>query len=362
MYDQFAVLMNRGRKMTVTIRDVAAHAGVSSGTVSRVLNQEPGVNERLRGSVFDAVRQLGYVQRAAKPRLEPISEVGFFLVVLEGSEGRQGVAQFWADILFAVESHARKAGIRVVFRRLLDMEVDSASAADQISDLNLSSAFLVGPAPAEAALSLRRSGLRVILIDNAFPGWEGDAVLSDNFGGSYLVTQHLISLGHQNIAFIGGPRIDVIPGTNSVYSMAWRAMGYREALVANRLPLQPQLIENCNLTVKGASEAVRRLLDTKLPFTAIVASNDSTAVGAMQALEAAGVEVPASVSVVGFDDHPPATPHLPLTTLVVDTNAMGQVAVHVLKQILAEPSFPHQTATVPVKLRIRETTAPAPRH
>jgi len=344
----------------VTVRDVAHHARVSSGTVSRVLNGLDGVDEKLKARVLLAVQQLGYVHVPVR-RSAPVSEIGFLLIVRDVEESRSQVARFWADVLFGAEQAARESGTRIVFRALHGLDDAPESALEQLADLRLRAALLVGPATARTVGALREAGLSLVLVDNAIGGSQVAAVLSDNFFGTTQLVDHLVALGHRDIAFIGGPAEPGRPGTNAIHSIWWRALGFRTALEQHGLPVRPELIEGCDLTQAGGAEATRRLLNAGR-FTAVVAANDPTAAGVMLALAGAGISVPDQVSVVGFDDDPAVHTEPALTTAHVDTQAMAELAVRLAMDSLAGAAVgaPHMTCTLPVHLVIRNSTGPPP--
>jgi len=351
--------MNGAADLTVTVRDVARHAAVSSGTVSRVLNDEDSVAEDLRARVLRAVEDLGYVHASRRRKTVTTSEVGFLLVVRDIEEGRGHLGAFWADILFGAEQTARDYGSRVIFRALHGLDQFPDSAREQIADLKLRTALLVGPAPARTVQVLRESGVRLVLVDNAIPGEADTAVLSDNFYGISMAVDHLARLGHRDIAFIGGPPHPGQPGTNAIYSIWWRALGFRTAMQEHGLPVRPNLIESCDLTAQGGAAAVRRLLRAGR-FTAVVAANDPTAAGVMQALAAAGVAVPAQVSVVGYDDDPSVHTEPALTTVRVDTQALARLAMRFAVDVVNSASPQPMTCTLPGQLVIRDSAAPPP--
>ncbi|MBO0834660.1 MAG: LacI family DNA-binding transcriptional regulator, partial [Actinobacteria bacterium] len=341
-------------RVAVTVRDVARHAQVSSGTVSRVLNGQDGVDEALRARVLSSVQELGYVHVPAR-RSAPVSEIGFLLIVRDVEESRSQVARFWAETLFGAEQAARRTGTRIVFRALHRLDDAPESALEQVADLRLRGALLVGPATARTVAALREAGVSLVLVDNAIAGSQVAAVLSDNFYGTIQLVDHLVALGHRDIAFIGGPAEPDRPGTNAIHSIWWRALGFRTALQEHGLTVRPELIEGCDLTPAGGAAATRRLLHVG-GFTAVVAANDPTAVGVMQALASAGITVPEQMSVVGFDDDPAVHTEPALTTAHVDTRAMAELAVQLAIDALA--GAPPVTCTVPVSLVIRNSTGP----
>lgn len=344
--------------MAVTVRDIARHAQVSSGTVSRVLNDHAGVDEQLKARVLRAVEHLGYVHGPSR-RPAAISEIGFLLMVRSVEESRGHVDRFWADILFSAERAARDVGARVVFRALHGLDEAPESVRDQVADLRLRGALLVGPAPAATVQALREAGVKLVLVDNAIGGSPDAAVLSDNFYGTRQLVEHLVGLGHRDIAFIGGPPEPGHPGSNAIYSIWWRALGYQTAMREHGLQVRPDLIEACDLTQQGGAAATRRLLDTAR-FTAVVAANDPTAAGVIQALSRAGIGVPGQVSVVGFDDSPAVHTDPALTTVHVDTHAMAQLAMRLVIDA-TKSNTPHPvTCTIPVTLIVRDSAGPPP--
>jgi LacI family transcriptional regulator len=342
--------------MRVTVRDVAREAGVSNGTVSRVLNQAEGVDGNLRRRVLEAVRTLGYVppQQRSRDTARQAGAIGFVLMMREVDERSDRIGTFWSVILHGAEEHVSSRGGHVIFRRLHERD-NPAQTVAQVARLGLKSALLVGPAPAPFVRAMQAAGIRIVLVDNAIDESGYVTVLSDNFQGALKATDHLLDLGHRDIAFIGGPPAEERPGTNSIYSIHWRALGYRTALRERGVAVRPELSENCDLSPQGGAEAMRRLLSAGVPFTGIVCANDPTAVGAMTALHDAGVAVPGQVSVVGFDDDTAVSTVPPLTTIRVRREAMGAVAARAL---LEEQAGPPVTIVVPVDLVVRESAAP----
>jgi LacI family transcriptional regulator len=344
--------------MAVTVRDVARHARVSSGTVSRVLNDHAGVDGELRARVLQAVEHLGYVHAPAR-RAAAVSEIGFLLIVRGVEENRTSMARFWADILFSAEQTARDLGARVVFRALHGLDEDPESARDQIADLKLRGALLVGPATAATVRALHSTGVRLVLVDNAIAGSPDAAVLSDNFYGTWQLVDHLVGLGHRDIAFIGGPPEPGRQGSNAIHSIWWRALGFRTAMREHGLQVRPELVEGSDLTAQSGAAAARRLLQSGR-FTAVIVANDPTAAGVMQALSSAGIRVPAQVSVVGYDDDPSVHTEPALTTVHVDTQALARLAMRLAVDTVNSATPRPITCTMPVRLVVRDSAGPPP--
>jgi DNA-binding LacI/PurR family transcriptional regulator len=334
----------------VNIRDVARRAAVSSGTVSRVLNEHPNIDEELRRRVLRAVSELGYVPRRERGRPSPrpaaARTIGFFLI--QERRARDLLGSFWAPILEGAEREARRRGARIAYRPVHPDEV--ADLDGHIERSGLDAALLVGVTPVASVRDVLRAGRPACLVDNAVPGLSVDAVLSDNFGGAAMAVDHLLQHGHRQIAFIGGPLEPGPVPVSSIYTLEWRAIGYRTALRRAGLAVVDELVESCDLTPAGGHQACRRLLASGRPLTSIFCGNDPCAMGALQALREAGLDVPGQVSVVGFDDD--LADHMvpPLTTIHVDKQGMGSAAARRLLDRITDPDGPPLTITLPVSL------------
>jgi LacI family transcriptional regulator len=344
---------------TVNIHDVAERAAVSSGTVSRVLNGHANIDGDLRGRVLRAVAELGYVPRAARGRppagRAAVREVGFFLSLPHMPAGRELLGSFWMPILHGAEREARRHGASITYRPVRNADLETLSA--DVAGSRLDAVLLVGATPAATVREVLRSGRPTCLIDNAVPGLPVDAVLSDNFWGAMTAIGHLLRHGHREIAFIGGP---VEPGparVGTIYTLEWRAAGYRTALARAGIPIVDDLVESCDLTPDAGHRACRRLLASGRPFTALFCGNDPCAIGALRALREAGLDVPGRVSVVGFDDDVADHAAPPLTTIRVDREGMGAVAMRRLIDRAHEPDTPPLTVTLPVELVERASVA-----
>ena len=223
--------------------------------------------------------------------------------------------------------------------------------------------LLVGPTDPELINFFQSTKKPFVLVDNYLPRQSIDAVLCDNFEGAREAIDYLISLGHSQIAFIGGP---LLPGgnrpVNKIYPIERRAAGYRTALLDAGLKLDYGLYESCNLTIEGGYEAAKRLLNNKSKFSAIFCANDKTAIGAMKALKEAGCRLPEDVSVIGFDDVELAEHVSPsLTTLRINKESMGAVALDRLISRINNPEGANMIITLEVELIKRGSVAPLQR-
>ncbi len=344
----------------VTLKDVAQRAKVSIGTVSRVFNNHNNVNRDIRERVLQAASELGYIglsQRSSSsshkaPRLK---EIGFFLYLDQPKSSKESLAPFWANILHGAEVEAHTSHIRLTYQTINRRSEESFSLLNRLYELRLDGILLVGPADAETIDAIRMAAIPLVLVDNYLRRPSLDAVLSDNFEGTIEAVEYLLSEGHRRIAFIGA--LSSLYPDHTLYTIEWRAKGYRAALQRAGLPVDDELIVAYNLSSEGGYEACMRLLEKGILCSAICCANDPTAMGVLRALRDAGIRVPEDISVVGFDDD--MAEHLTpaLTTLRVNKEAMGATAVRHLIARVHDPQAISVTSTLGVELIKRDSVA-----
>lgn len=343
---------------SVTFKDVAREAQVSVGTVSRVFNNHANVTEDIRLRVLKAATQLGYFWVGGHETRPPdasriVKEIGFlFCSSITGN----GIATnpFWSQILYGVETEARKTNIKVTYRSIGNVQGIPETLLTTIYELKLGGILLVGPAEAQVVQLLQNTGIPLVLIDNYAPG--ADAVLCNNFEGAMAAVEYLIRMGHRQIAFIGGPLLEGSRPVNKIYTIERRARGYRLALLDAALPVLPELYESADLTKEGGYAACKRLLEHGKRFSAIFCANDEIAIGAMKALREASLRVPDDISLIGFDDIDMAEHLVPaLTTVRVNKEVLGSVAVKRLLSLMSQPDPISVSSTVDVELIVRDS-------
>ncbi|QOR70205.1 LacI family DNA-binding transcriptional regulator [Ruania alkalisoli] len=348
----------------MTMRDVAQRAGVSAGTVSRVLNGHENVAGPLRDRVLAAVRETGYAtDRAGRVRSqrsgERVHEIGFLLSLPYLAHQDGGLmSPFWAHILQGAQAEAHRSGASVTYEAL----PGDARVLPQREEgpRRFGSALLTGSAPPDLVRSMLASGLPLVLVDNYLPSLEVDSILANYAYGSELAVTVLLEYGHRDIAFVGGPLQQEGGIRHAVSTVELRAVGYRNALAQFGVPFRPQITETCDLTPDGGYQAMRRLLQADQHFSAVFCANDPTASGVLRALAEAGLEVPRDVSVVGCDDELGAVMAPPLTTVRLDKQAMGAEAVRRLQYRRDNPTAAPVTIMTPVELVNRASVATPP--
>lgn len=343
---------------SVTLKDVARQAQVSIGTVSRVFNNHTNVTSEVRLRVLKAATQLGYFgaggQETRLPEVNRIvKEIGFLFCSTVTSNGIT-TNPFWSQILHGVESEARKNNLKVTYRAIDNAREIPETLLTTIYELKLGGILLVGPAERQIVQLLQSTGIPLVLVDNYAP--QVNAVIGNNFEGARVAVEYLISMGHQQIAFIGGPLLEGSRPVNKIYTIERRAEGYRMALQDAGLPVLYTIYESANLTADGGYAACKRLLKSGVPFSAIFCANDEMALGALKALREAGLNVPADISLVGFDDIDLVEHLVPaLTTVRVNKEVLGSVAVQRLLFLMSQPHPVNVSTVLDVELVIRDS-------
>lgn len=326
----------------VTIFDVAREADVSYSTVSRVINNK-GVSAEKRERVLRAMAALGYVANLQARSLAGGKSNIIGLLVHSLTEEYFGeIARGVDEELSAVNydlmlytTHRRKGRESAYVTRLTRNLVDGL--------------LLVLPRNAEAYLeTLRHRGFPYVLVDHQGLGFDVPSVGATNWQGGYDGTRYLLELGHRRIGFITG---DMTMGCARD-----RLVGYQQALRDADLPADPTLIREGDFLRPRAFTCANELLDLEQPPTAIFASNDVSAFGAIEAIRNRGLRVPDDISVMGFDDIPQAAQvHPGLTTVRQPLAEMGRAAVQLLFTYIKEPDAGVKRIELPTTLSIRQS-------
>jgi LacI family transcriptional regulator len=273
-----------------TIRDVARLSGVSPMTVSRVINDSERVSPETRRRVEQAISELGYVPSRLARGLSR-QRTGTLAVIVPDVAN-----PFFTAILRAAEEVARRADYHVI---LGDTRSDLNVERDVIEELiaHRVEGIMIAPVSDRSATHLRRLaefGVPFVLIDRTVPGIDCDVVLGDSSGGARRLVEHLVGLGHRRIGFI--------VESGDVSTARDRRAGYEAALSGAGIALDPALVVSATADPNGGSAGMSRLLELDERPTAVFTVNNLAAVGAIEAVRAAGLEVPDDVALVCFDD------------------------------------------------------------
>lgn len=344
------------KKKHVTLSDIAASAGVTSMTVSRVVNHSGYVSAETREKVMRVLNEMNYRRNGLARGLkrQRTDTMGLVLGDIANPFAAQlaravrNVATARGYSLFiCISEHSAREDI-AAFEALADHRVDGLIVATRANKLGN-----------DRLGELIDSGIPVALIGRDFRHPGADLVASDNLKGGYDATKHLIDLGHRSIAFIG-------VSLTSRQGLR-RFQGYLDALKDHGLAVDENLVvgqHEAEEQVPGYSteslgyEAMQRLLALPKPPTAVFARNDFTAMGAMTAIKEAGLRVPEDIAVVGFDDVPLAMHTSPaLTTVRQPTLEQGRIAAEfLLNRIEEDGPVTRQERILECELIVREST------
>jgi LacI family transcriptional regulator, galactose operon repressor len=274
----------------VTIRDVARLSGVSPMTVSRVINESERVSPDTRRRVEQAIAELGYVPSRLARGLSR-QRTGTLAVIVPDVAN-----PFFTLVVRGAEDSARRAGYRVIF---CDTRSDLTVEREVIEEMiaHRVEGIVIAPVSDRSKGHLRRLagfGVPFVMIDRTVPGVDSDVIVGENTAGARQLVEHLIGLGHRRVGFI--------VESGEVSTARDRRQGYEAALAAAGIPLDPALIAFATVDPSGGLQGMGQLLELEERPTAVFTVNNMVAVGAIEAVRAAGLEVPDDVALVCFDD------------------------------------------------------------
>lgn len=329
--------------MKVTIHSVAQEAGVSTTTVSKVINHTGSISEQTRKKVLEAMKKLNYSPDAAAASLRGKRTKAFGLLVPDISN------PFYAEVARSIEDRSHEFGYNIIMCNTdNDAEKEksylSLLTSQRIDGLVVASAFR-SPALLEEMLD---KGFPIVLIASEIPKLSVNTVTVDDYKGGYLAASHLLSRGHNKIAII----------TENVRSNVARFAAFKEAMQEADLPIPDGFIVKTEASIQKGYESGKEILSMKERPTAIFACNDLLAAGVLQAAKELGLKIPQDLSVVGFDNTVLSTTTSPmLTTISQPVKLMGAKAVDLLIREMGEKKTYKERLLLPPELIIRQSTA-----
>jgi len=331
-----------------TIRDVAQRAGVSITTVSHVINETRFVSPELRQRVQSVMAELDYQPNALARSLRRKQTHTLGMILPDSAN------PFFAEIARAIQRASFARGYSIILCNSdgdLDKELVYANVLmeKQVDGI----IFVAAGLSTEHIQAIRDRDVPVVIVDRDLPHVEADAVLSDNLGGGYAATTHLLQLGRRRIGCITGPS-DVTPSAD-------RVMGYRQALAEYGIPVDEALFQRGDFQFAGGAAAMHYFLSLSEPPDAVFACNDLMAIGAMRVATAYGQRMPEDLAIVGFDDVPLASySNPPLTTVAQPKQEMSELAIDLLMTRIAGQDMPPQRRVLPTRLVVRHSSTGQP--
>jgi len=328
----------------VTIKQVCELAGVSSATVSRVINNSDTVKEKTRQQVLDAMETLGYRHNviAASLASNKTNTVGYVVPELHGSffgammAGSEKVIRKANKHMFVVTGHSDEALEKKEIEALLSRRCDALILhVEAVSD--------------EYLINLASQNVPIVVVNRYIEAIGEKCISLDNILGGYIATRHLLSLGHTQIAYAAGALFKA-DGIN-------RLNGHKKALLEARLSYDEAMVTEGNFQAFSGEKCVDELLSRNVTFTAIACANDEMASGAINALQKHNLRVPEDISVIGFDNVDFASYLTPkLTTVNYPARDIGAMAARwILNQAYGDKKMT-MTHILSPRLIIRGTT------
>lgn len=342
-------MSQKGSKAKPVLATVAARAGVSAPTVSKVINGRDDVAEATRVRVQEALVELGYqspMQRRARSTGPAMVDL-----VIDGTN-----TQYSMELLTGILDCAAAEGVDVVVGNITPAKLHRANHAEwaqRMVESGRKGLILVTSELTRQQLeSFQQRNISVVVIDPLNPPRNGyTSVGATNWAGGKAAAEHLIALGHRRIAYLGGP--------NAAECSVARLHGYLAALMGNAIASRPEYIMAGEFNKSFGLAGTRELLALDEPPTAIFAGCDATALGVLEEARSQGVRVPDDLSLVGFDGTPLTEQTLPrLTSVAQPLQEMGRAALRAVLRLTKGEALDSPHMELATELVIRDSTAP----
>ncbi len=328
----------------VTISDIAAQAGVSTPTVSRVLNRRSDVSPKTRERVEQLLREHGYQRRGSRTE----ERAGLIDLVFNDLDSPWAV-----EVIRGVEEAAHAAGVGTVVSAIHRRRSSARRWLENLRARASDGAILVTTAlDPDLHAELRRLHVPAVVVDPAgLPDLDVPTIGATNWAGGLSATGHLTALGHRRIGFVAGR-----PG---LWCSRARLDGYRAGLESIGLVVDPDLVVPGEFDYASGFAGGTRLLELPDPPSAVFAASDEMALGVYEAARKRGLRVPEDLSVIGFDDLPQACwASPPLTTVRQPLAEMGMLAVRTVLRLIDDERLESTKVELATEVVVRESTAP----
>ncbi len=338
--------MSRDSSKRRTIAEIAARAGVSIPTVSRVLNNRPDVAPETRRRVERVIAESGFIHSRV-PNVLRRESSGIIDIIVPDFE-----APYSIEIVRGVEEVLERSELRLALSFTHDkLQLEQRWLAKVMDGATDGAILVLARGQSERLDALHKQQIPFVVVDHRGElGVDVASVGATNWAGGRAATEHLLALGHRRIAVIGGPA--------TLRCSVDRIAGYRAALEEAGIPVDPELMRPGEFIPQTGYEQTRALLELPEPPTAIFAGCDGQAMGVYSALRACGICLPEEISVVGFDDVPIASLVTPaLTTIRQPLVEMGRVATTMLLRLIAEEPLDSKRVELTTTLVTRESSA-----
>lgn len=331
---------------SITQKEIAKHLGVSIATVSRALNDQPGVSPEVRERVLRFANETGYSPdiRARSLATSVTHTVAF---VVHSAEHSATEDPFYPVIMAGAEAYLSRHNYHILLVTADAQTMARPRAFSVVNQKRVDGLILAGPdISANFILGLVTADIPLVLVDNCLSQTAVNCVLNDDKGGAHSATRYLIEYGHTRIVFLSGPQEWV--------SNRDRMRGYQQAV--QEAGLEPLILHTSETTIASGKKMILEALERWPDLTAVCAVNDAVAIGAIRSATRLGRSVPTDLSVIGFDDISwAAMNEPPLSTVHVFKRRMGELAAQHLLDHIRNPTSPPSKVVVSTKLSLRES-------
>jgi len=329
-----------------TIQDVARVAGVAVGTVSRVTSNNPTVDPAIREKVLSAIAMLGYRPNAVAQSMRKLETRLIGCLIADFSN------PFYAAVLRSAESVLALHGYTLLIASTDDSSAREVALIEMLASRRADALIAVPSSERDPALlrAFRLAGIPLVAMERSM-GIAADSVVTDHRGGMREATEHLICLGHRRIALVTGSR--------TTRSGRDRVAGYRDALAAANIALDPALVRSGSLAIQDAVTETSRWLASRRAPSAIIAGGNRLLTGVLQAIRAARRSVPGDISVISTGDTDLAEyADPPITVTRWDLAAFGRTVAETVLARLADRTAPPRQIVLQSELVLRRSCAP----
>ncbi|HYD80592.1 MAG TPA: LacI family DNA-binding transcriptional regulator [Paucimonas sp.] len=328
-----------------TMKQVAEKAGVSTTTVSHVINETRVVSKEVQERVRAVIQELHYIPSAVARSLKNDKTHTLGMLVPNSSN------PYFAELIQGIEDAAFSLGYSIILCNSYDDPKKQVAYVRVLMEKRIDGLILVSSgSDRELIQLLSDESIPKVLVDRELPGVAADFVETDHEQAGYLATKYLIDLGHRDIACVSGPQ--------DLLSSSARVAGYRRALREARIKARADHVVHADFTSKGGFDAFGKLLAQRTRPTAVFAGNDLMAIGGICAAEALRVRVPDDLSVVGYDDIALASYcNPPLTTIRQPKREIGALTARALVERINDGEAPPRRELLQPTLVVRKSTA-----
>lgn len=339
--------MSKHPKKAITIIEIAQQAGVSVGTVSNILNNSAKVRKERRLRVEAVIKSYGYQpsQLARGLRKQRIDLFGIIIPDITNP--------FFPSIVRGAEDIAYREGFRLILCNTDNNPVKEQTCFNDLRSLRPTGIIVIPSVETILAKEIDKSNTPVVFVDRCPEWWTGDAVVANNEDGGHQAGEFLIQMEHRVMAVIRGP--------SGLRTADDRIQGFQRALASAGIGIKPQYIQKSAFSSEGGLAATMKLLELKPRPTAIFASSDLLASGALEAMRKMNLRCPEDISIIGFDDLSFATLLAPaLTTIYQPGYDMGAMACSLLLGRVRGTRVKPEQRVFKTELRVRDSVRTTP--